>query len=122
MRILLILLALVAAPAWAEWVAMGETADIVAYIDPATIKKDGNLRRIWQLHELKQRDKDGTMSKRALVEYDCKEERQKVLSLSSHSEPWVGGKVLGSGSITSEWQYIAPNTTAAAILKIVCAK
>jgi len=42
MRVALIaLLMLATAPAWAEWVKVDETDEVVIYVDPATIRKDG---------------------------------------------------------------------------------
>jgi hypothetical protein len=122
MRILLCLLALVAAPAWAEWVKVDETDEMTFYIDPAKIKKGGNLRRVWELQDLKQRDNDGEMSRRGLQEYDCEEERSRVLSMSTHSEAMTGGKVIMSGELNGKWKYIAPNTVSATVLSFVCAR
>ncbi len=122
MRMYLCLLALVAAPAWAEWVKVDETDEMTVYIDPAKIKKDGNLRRAWELQDLKQRDTDGEMSRRALQEYDCKEDRCRVLSISVHSEAMAGGKVIMSGEVNGKWKYIAPDTVSATVLSFVCAK
>ena len=65
MRIILCLLALLAAPARAEWVAVSESNDLVAYIEPATIRKNGNFRKVWQVQDLKQRDEHGAMSRRS---------------------------------------------------------
>ena len=89
MRLILYLfLALSAAPAWAAWVEVGGKIDeVIFYIDPATIRKDSNLRRVWAIEDLKQRHKDGEMSRRALYEYDCKEERVRILSGTEHSDP-----------------------------------
>jgi hypothetical protein len=108
------------APAQTNWVKVTESDDATHYIDPATVKKDSNSRKAWDLQDLKQRDKDGAMSRRGLVEYDCKEERRRLLAVSSHSEPMAGGKTLHSDNVAVTWGYIAPNTVAAIKLKIVC--
>ena len=62
------------------------------------------------------------MSRRILVEYDCKEERYRVLSISGHSGPMAGGETLGSDSSRGNWNYIAPGTIGETVLKFVCAK
>ena len=69
-----------------------------APIDRATLLSNGSLRRVWQLQNLKQRDRDGEMSRRALVEYDCREAKNRTLSLSMHPEPMAGGKPLDAYS------------------------
>ena len=123
MRVVLcFLIALVAAPAWAEWVQMSDSDDLVAYIDPATIHKDGNLRRVWTVQDLKQKGKNGEMSRRALLEYDCKEERSRTLSYSLHSEPMSGGQLLLTNDYYSRWTAIVSGTDGAVPLKFVCAR
>lgn len=123
MRIILcFLLALVAAPVWAEWVKVAVTEDgsVAYYIDPASLRKEGNFRKVWQIADLKQRE-DGEMSTRSRDEYDCKEERRRILSLSSYSEPMAGGETLWSKDGVREWRAIPPGSVSAGILKIVCA-
>jgi len=108
--------------AQAEWVSGGESDSVDFFYDPTTIRKDGNLRRVWELHNLKQRSKNGEMSIRYRAEYDCKNERDKWLSVSTHSEPMAGGEVILSYISDRAWQDIAPSTHAEYMLKIVCAK
>ena len=120
--VLCLLLTLAATPAWAEWVKVSETDGNFFYIDPATIRRDGNLRKVWTINDLKQRHKDGTMSRRALYEFECKEERHRLLSISAHSDPMASGKVLEIDSEPDKWSYIAPNTPGENILRRVCAK
>lgn len=122
MRILLCLLAMVATPTWAEWVEMGESANLTHYIDPATFKKNGHLRRVWEMQDLKQRHKDGEISRRYMTEYDCKEERLRILSTSAHSEPMAGGKPLDYSNSVGTWVFVPPDTPSADVLKLVCAK
>ena len=121
MRILLCLLVLGASPAWAEWVDVAETRSSLLYIDPSTIRKDGNFRRVWEMSDLKQRT-GGAMSRRILNEYDCKEERRRVISNTSFFEQMGHGSILISDDKLGEWQYIAPKTASSFVLEIVCAK
>lgn len=123
MRLITILLTLLLASsgAWAEWVKVGETDNAVFYIDPATIRKEGNLRRVWNITDLKQRGNLGELSRRARYEYDCKQERQRILSISGHSGPKASGETLGSEGPT-QWNEIPPETVSETIIKLVCAK
>lgn len=120
--ILTLLLTLAAAPAWADWVKVSETDEVTFYIDPATIRKDGNLRRVWEIQDLKKPDKEGVMSRRGLLEYDCKDERDRVLSFSAHSDPMAGGKLLFSLNEPGKWDYIPPETLRRTTMRIACAK
>jgi hypothetical protein len=119
--LLLSLLLLATGSAWAEWVKIPVSGDL--YIDPATIRKDGNLRKIWGIRDLEQRDKNGAMSIRTRVEYDCKEERNRVLVISTHTELMAGGTTIESfGESPRGWVEIPPGSTHETILKIVCAQ
>lgn len=108
--------------AWAEWVEINSTDDAIFYIDPATIRKDGNIVRVWEIQNLKQQSKKGELSRRARMEYDCTQERNRFLSISTHSGPMAGGTTMMSGSNGSQWEDIPPNTVSETALKIVCAK
>lgn len=122
MRLVLsLLLALAAAPARADWVKVVESAEGILYFDPTTISKDGDRRSVWTIQDLKQRHKDGELSRRVLREYDCKEDRRRALSFSTHADPMGNGKTLYSQTDPSKWRYNAPGTTGDAISKIVCA-
>jgi hypothetical protein len=116
------LMAMLTGSAWAEWVWYSGSNEASVFYDPATIRKDGNMRRVWELQNLVQQDEVGAMSSRALKEYDCKQERYRILDISEHSGPMAGGKVLTNGIGDGRWRGIAPDTLVAVILKIVCAK
>lgn len=120
MRILLCLLALAAAPVWASWIWVGATDNATYYLDSVTIRKDGNFRTVWEVQDLKQRNKQGVMSNRSLFEYDCKNERSRLLSFASHSEPMATGKVLFSDDEPAKWSNSEPGTVTEVILTFLC--
>ncbi|MEI6762043.1 MAG: surface-adhesin E family protein [Betaproteobacteria bacterium] len=120
-KTLQLVLLLVTNPSWAAWVKISETDDAVFYIDPATLRKDGHLRRIWNVQDLNKPD-DGARSYRTRYEFDCKNERTKVLSLSTHSAPMAGGETLISTNGSGMWQDIPPDTPGADLLKFVCSR
>lgn len=116
------ILFLIALPASAEWVKISESNESIWYLDPSTIKKNGNFVRMWGITELKKKDKDdGHLSRRALYDFDCKNERYRILTISAHSERMAGGKVLSTESIPT-WDYIAPETVGAFMFELVCLK
>ena len=120
-KLFLVCLMMLAGSAWAEWVSYGETETVTFYFDPATIRKDGNMRRVWELTDLSKRGRSGEMSRRMRREYDCKQERYRYLAISGHSEPMAGGEVLVTGGEDNNWEAIAPDTVAETILNLVCA-
>jgi len=120
--LLLSLLLLATGSAWAGWEGVSTSASSHLYIDRATLRKDGNLRRMWSLQDLKQRDEGGVMSFRARYEYDCKNERNRILSMSTHSEPMAGGKTLFIGGEHVKWSEIPPGSAIGIALEIACAQ
>lgn len=108
--------------AQAEWVKMHENSATIFYIDPATIHKSGNFRKIWEVKNFKVRDPGGEMSVRFLSEYDCKKRHYRVLTLTSHSDPMACGQIVVWGDDPSQWVAIPPDSLGELTLKIVCAK
>ena len=106
--------------AWAEWVQVADNSNGKAYIDTETIRKDGNLVRVWQITNLKERHKDGELSRRFRFEYDCKQESYRFMSFSEHSEPMAGGNTLQNGTGDGIWRDLPPNSVGEAVLKKVC--
>jgi len=118
--VVLAFLLLVSTPAAAEWVRYGEYDRGVVYYDPATIKKHGDIRRVWQLEDNKQRSKSGAMSSRRLLDFRCMEELIRIHYESSHSEPMGRGNDIRINNQLSDWSHVPPDSPAAALLKIVC--
>lgn len=108
--------------AQAGWIKVEEIEDRSFYIDPETIRKNGNRSTVWQLVEFRKRDKDGMMSARARHEYDCKEERVRALTISNHSGSMASGETLFSHTYTaSPWSDIPPGTVSRIHMEIICA-
>lgn len=119
--ILFFLLTLSTVPAWAEWTKVTTSTDGVAtfYIDFATIRKNGILRRAWYLTALKQRAPAGEMSRRVYYEFNCYEQRSRILHLTAYSAPMGGGQVIGSET-NGPWSDVPPNTIAEDMIYAVC--
>jgi len=115
------LLMLIASPAWAEWVEVtrGVNGNVI-YIDPATIRKEGNRRKFWGITDLSKVGTSGELSRKYRKEYDCKDERSRILTITIYSQAMGDGDVKGTDNIVSEWQEIAPETLDEAVLKRVC--
>jgi hypothetical protein len=103
---------------WAKW---SEGKEAVFYYDPATVTKKDNLRRVWEVQDLRQRDEFfGALSRRLLTEYDCTVARTRHLYISAHAERMVGGKILVTNEAAGAWRSILPKTSDAVMLLIVC--
>ena len=120
---LISLLMLISCSAWAEWILIGQddSGNSNYYLDPQTIRKDGVLRKVWEIRNDKTRNKNGALSVRVRSEYDCKNEKVRRLALSLHSGSMASGEVLQSFSYDDNNKLeIAPDTVAEALLKAVC--
>ncbi len=89
-----ILLALAATAAIGGWEKYAETVMAVHYLDPASIRKDGSARVVWELQDFRKPDGTGARSQRFLWEILCGTRQYRRLASSSHSEPHLGGTVI----------------------------
>ena len=119
----IVLLLLAAAPAWADLTEIATRDEQTLLLDTETIQKDGTLRRAWTVCNYSVPNADGARSTRSLMEYDCEAGRYRILILSTHSECMAEGQALHVEAAASPWwRDIAPDTVAAKLLSLVCAK
>lgn len=121
--LLLACMMLVTCPAWAGWELVSiDAGDDRYYMDPTTIRKNGNMRLVWELANLAVRHKDGELSRRSRQEYDCIKERWRIISFSTHSGPDASGVVImnSTSNDTFPWTDVPPRTVVSAMLKYVC--
>jgi hypothetical protein len=125
-RLLLALLLLMTATgASAEWTVVGENDRLIQYIDLRTIRKNGNLVKMWDLTNYKTVQTVSGLSFFSAIgqsEYDCKEELKRGLALGWFSEAMGNGQVVSSTSAVSTWGPFRPGSTVEALWKIACDK
>ena len=107
------------APAGAGWLKMGEVADAVLFVDPATLRKEGAYSRVSTLDDLKVAGPGGEISLTFVREFDCRGRRVRVIDAEAYSGPMATGRILGSES-GGRWNDVVPGTTGEDILKFVC--
>lgn len=123
MKYLLALVMLIASPAWAGWVYLStDVKGNVFYLDFETLRKDGNLRRIWQMTEPADGDKLKWVSIRYRNEYDCKNETRRMLTFTSFSQKNLNGERLFENTKPTDAEDIAPESIDWTTLKLVCSK
>lgn len=121
MRLLVcLLLAVVATAARADWEKISENDTVTFYVDFATIRKDGDLRRVSSLSDLKKKDPAGQLSQQTLDEYDCKGKQSRILSWTGHAESMGKGVALLSFIKPTNWSRVAPGSIEATMLEMVC--
>jgi len=123
-----LMLLMTAGAASAEWTQSAGNDEVVIYVDRATIRRNGNLVKMWELKDFKtvQKSSSGAresyFSEKAQNEYDCKEEKMRLLAFS-----WFSGKmgtenVVFSDSDPDKWEPIQPASVAETTWKIACGK
>jgi len=127
-KTILLLLALVSGSASAEWVKLasgGNDADTL-YTDPAAIRKAGKSVRVWSLVDHRQALADSFgkshMSEKVQWEYDCKEEKRRMLTYATFPEHLGQGKAVYSDSDPGKWEAVSPGADRESIWKLVCGK
>ena len=134
MRAALALLLLMAAlPARAEWVKIATTEKgffsafsrgATYYIDPSTIVRDGNIRRVWEIQDLGDKGSRGERSVLAQMEYDCVDRRMRTLKATGKSLRMAGGEIIQLSGYSDEWIPLRPGKDDEVFLRIldtVCA-
>ena len=120
---LLALVMLIASPAWAGWTFVTkDLEDNSFFVDFDTLRKDGNLRKVWQMIDLSTSNKFRWASTRQRNEYDCKNETKSILSFAAFSKKNLEGERLYDGNKISEKEDVAPDSVDWRVLKLVCSK
>jgi hypothetical protein len=119
------LLVLSSGPAYAEWVAVdgNEEAGVTIYADPGTIRRNGNLVKVWHLNDFKtvQIVKGNPyLSIKAQHQYDCTGDRERILALTKFSGNMGTGKVVYKDSNEGKWRPVAPGSVSYDLEKLAC--
>ncbi len=127
-RFLLLATLLTPAIAQAEWVKVtsASAGEVTVYVDPATIKREGNVVAFSTLFDYATvRTLSGAPFRSATMqdEIDCAGKQSRTLAVSSHSEPMAGGYVVSTSTGGyAPWTPIAPKTIVSVTFKYVCRK
>ena len=118
---LILSILLISGSSWAQWSPVAVDVDGTIFnFDYSTLRKDGEIRKIWTLSNFVEKDPNGVMSSRVRVEYDCKNERHRFLSFKLFSDKNATGVTIDSGDIPSLWKDIAPDTAAWRLMQTAC--
>lgn len=120
------ILVLSGAQAYAEWVEVGTSNNgATVYVDPDTIRRKGDLVKMWILYDFKATQtvlNKSYLSSRSQDEYDCTEDRHRALAATSFSGNMGSGNVRSSYSIKGKWEPVPPGGIIQALRKVACDK
>ena len=123
-----VLLAVFSTGAMAGWTYLISSEDKAfdIYIDKTTIRKRGNVAKMWELRDFKAPQKEASgsyLSSRMLEEYDCVEIRQRLLALTDFSGNMGSGQIIFNHQYdNNKWADIAPDTVNMELWKAACKK
>ena len=125
--LLITLLVLSSVPAYAEWelVSGDDEAGLTVYVDRDTIRRKGNLVKMWQLYDYKTVQAvagDSLLSIKRQNEYDCAEERTRMLAYTWFSSNMGKGRVVFRTADEQQWEPIVPRSIDRALWKVACGK
>lgn len=110
----------------ADWNRVSGNDKVTAYADNSTIRKKGNLVKIWSLFDFKNEntmsDGGSYLSVMRETEFNCKDHVQHMLSYSIHSGNMGKGRVLDKGGDPQDWKPVSQSAIATAMMGFACSK
>jgi hypothetical protein len=129
--VLMIALGLTCGSALAEWTAGGWNGDhtYAYYVDNASIHRKGNIVKMWHLYDFKSPKASLSvkgkfyLSSKGQNEYDCSDERVRLLAFSHHTKHMGAGDIVFSNySVIDDFEPVAPDSIYMGLLNIACGK
>jgi hypothetical protein len=120
---LVILLLLYSGPAYSEWMSLFATEEGTVYVDRDTVRRKGELVKMWYLFDFKVARTvggDSNLSSKLQIEFDCGEERMRKLASTYFSGNMGSGKANYTISDPSKWAPVEPASTGEALWKVAC--
>jgi surface-adhesin protein E len=134
---LITLLFLSSVPAYAEWMAVEKDYLLpglqTVYVNPDTIRRDGNLVTIWQLIDFKWMKGNQGMgrlgfgphrffSTKTRKQFDCTEKRLRLLAFTEFSQH-MGTGITDAGYVDKDhWLPVEPESINQALWEMACGK
>ena len=94
--------------AWA-WTRIGETPEVTLYVNRKSIEREDNIRRVWEMQDLKTPDPEGVRSRRYLNEYDCTYKMHRLGQMTSFAGPKMTGEKVVEIKDMGYWRKIPPD-------------
>lgn len=112
--IIMMILTTLSSGAMAEWTAL--KPDSTFYVDRSTIQRYGKLVRMSELWDIK----NASLSIKSDSEYDCQQERSRVLVTTTYSGNMGTGHIVDAITLNDEWHNIVNATIGEDIFNIAC--
>ena len=123
-----LMLATLANGAAAAWTRVAGNKSVVCYADPATITRSGSFAKMRSLLDFATPQTERSigekpyLSQRDEREYDCVNERYRLLHFSLRAGPMFSGALVRSNADEGEWLPMTAGSLGAALWKTACGK
>jgi hypothetical protein len=108
---------------YCEWTVVDPDKDGTGYIDFSTIKRISTTVRVWEMVDYKNTQSLGTMNYNSVVslrEYDCSQERVRVLTSTYFSNSMGSGNPIKDFNKPTDWRFFPPRTVGSMKLDMLC--
>ena len=107
------------------WTAVGLFDIGTFYVDLDTVTRAGDHRKVWtaldyRTPQTNQHSKKPYKSTRMQMEFDCKDQTVRSLSLSYHTGVRLSGEVLSTEGVIGPFEPVPPETPIFKIMRLVC--
>ena len=124
MKVLAFLVAVLSDGVHAAWEKVDGDGSITAYADRSTIRQTGQLVRMWSLLDFSTpriiENRPAYSSAKAQIEYDCAEERTRLLYLVNYPERMGWGAAVNRTNVGGEWSPVMPDSFERSLWNIAC--
>ena len=115
-------------PTYAEWAAVGDNVDLdTIYVEIETIRRKGELAEVWVMTDAKLAKRFlGTnsfyLSVRQLQQFNCGEERSRILDATWFSTNMGKGTVIDTLTKEGDWKPLPPGSVGRRLMEVICKK
>lgn len=103
-----------------RWRLIGQSSSMRFYLDPETLVRDGDIRRVRELQDLDAADPDGVRSRVYLNEYDCRNQMHRLGQMQSFTGPMLQGERRFDVKEMGYWRKIPGGSAFAQVYRRVC--
>lgn len=121
--LLTLMLVVISSSVMAEWVEVGKSKNFIVYVDSASIRRSGNMVKVWSLHDYKiAQGSVPYMSSTLEREHDCKEKQARQLFLVFYSKNMGKGGTIWKDTEAHGWLPVTSGTVKESVWKYACRK
>jgi hypothetical protein len=104
-----------------NWVLVSRNvSDTEVYVDTSTLRREGQIRRYWDLTNYPTPRANGVLSGRYLIEVDCRDQRWRILQSTTFTGSMLSGQVISQSTNPGVWGAVPPRSQGAEVMQFVC--